>query len=76
MLILQTKKELRRMKCWVKRNNPLLILKPQRIERIWANPEIFMLRGIIENSYIDKVKKQAYPIVSFDTFWWFCWFAT
>jgi len=68
MLILQTKKELRRMKCWVKRNNPLLILKPQRIERIWANPEIFMLRGIIENSYIDKVKKQAYPIVSFDTF--------
>jgi len=76
MLILQTKKELRRMKCWVKRNNPLLILKPQRIERIWANPEIFMLRGIMENSYIDKIKKQAYPIVSFDTFWCFGWFAT
>ena len=52
------------MKCWLKTDNPMLILKPQKIERIWANPEIFMLRGIMEDSYIEKIKEQAYPMVS------------
>ena len=63
-IFIQTKKELRRMKCWLKTDNPMLILKPQKIERIWANPEIFMLRGIMEDSYIEKIKEQAYPMVS------------
>ena len=52
------------MKCWYKTNDPTLILKPQKYERIWADPEIFMLREIITDRQIEQVKEQAYPIVS------------
>ena len=51
------------MKCWLNTDHPMLILKPQKLERIWTNPEIFMLRGIMEDSYIEKIKKHAYPMV-------------
>lgn len=56
---------MRKMKCWYKRDDPLLVLKPQRIERIWADPEIFMLRGVITEKQINELKNNAYPIVSF-----------
>ncbi|XP_066912755.1 prolyl 4-hydroxylase subunit alpha-1-like [Clytia hemisphaerica] len=51
------------MKCWYKTNDPTLILKPQKFERIWADPEIFMLRDVITNRQIEQLKEEAYPIL-------------
>lgn len=59
----QTRKEIRRMKCWYKTSDPVLILKPQKVERIWASPEIFMLRDILDESQVEQIKKNAYPIL-------------
>lgn len=55
---------MKKMKCWYKNSKPTLVLKPQKIERVWADPEIFMLRGAITDKQIEQVKEAAYPIVS------------
>lgn len=55
---------MRKMLCWYKTNDPILILKPQKVERIWANPEIFQFRDILTDHQVELIKEHAYPIVS------------
>lgn len=55
--------ELRKMKCWYNRKGPYLILKPARVERVWAYPEAFMLRGVLEEKTIQNIKTAATPIL-------------
>ena len=52
------------MKCWYKQNNPVLMLKPQKVERIWANPEIFHFHDILTDEQVELIKEHATPIVS------------
>ena len=42
----------------------MLLLKPAKIERVWVNPEVFMLRGMLSENMIDKIKNAASPMVS------------
>ena len=46
----------------------MLLLKPAKIERVWVNPEVFMLRGMLSENMIDKIKNAASPMVSNDHF--------
>jgi hypothetical protein len=52
------------MKCWHVNNDPLTILKPARIERVFVNPEIFIIRDVISDSEIKHIKMLATPRVS------------
>ena len=52
------------MKCWYKTKAPYLTLKPQKVERAWANPQIFILRDVISDTDIKSIKELAYPRVS------------
>lgn len=60
----QSKREIQKMKCWYKSKDPILRLKPQKVERIWMNPQIYLLRDIITDSEIAMIKKEALPNVS------------
>lgn len=55
--------EQRKLKCWYKKNNPMLLLKPAKIERVWVHPEVFMLRGMLSENMIDKIKNAASPML-------------
>lgn len=51
------------MKCWLVNNDPLTILKPARMERVFVHPEIFIIRDVISDSEIEHIKKLAVPRV-------------
>ena len=55
------------MKCWYSTKDPVLKLKPQKIERVWVDPEIFMLREIINEQQINLIKQAASPMVCDNT---------
>ena len=56
-----TRHEQKHMKCWYRTNNPLLIIKPAKIERIWVKPEIFLLHDLIREDQSAWIKKTAHP---------------
>ena len=58
------------MKCWYKSKDPVLRLKPQKVERIWMNPQIYLLRDIITDNEIAMIKEQALPNVSATSTLW------
>ncbi|XP_065651339.1 prolyl 4-hydroxylase subunit alpha-1 isoform X1 [Hydra vulgaris] len=58
-----TKKEQAKMKCWYSAKDPVLKLKPQKVERVWVDPEIFILRDIISEKQINLIKEVASPML-------------
>lgn len=60
----QSKREQSKMKCWYKTNNPLLKYKPQKVERVWFIPEIFLFHDILTEREMELMKQNAYPKLS------------
>ncbi|XP_065062903.1 prolyl 4-hydroxylase subunit alpha-1-like [Rhopilema esculentum] len=56
-----TLKEKQKLVCWYQANAPRTKLKPLRVERVWVSPEIFLFRGILSESEIQKIKELATP---------------
>ena len=52
------------MKCWYKKNHPVLRIQPLKVERVWVNPEIFVFRNILSDKYVQLTKDNAFPKVS------------
>lgn len=64
------------MLCWYRRSEPVLVLKPQKMERAWLSPEIFLLRDILTDKEVELIKQHAYPLVSlcYYALYYFIWF--
>ena len=60
----QTRKELKKMKCWYRHGDPLLVIKPAKVERVWFNPEVFMIRDAVSDRQIEFIKETANAKVS------------
>jgi len=56
-----TRWEERFMKCWYRNKHPLLMIKPQKVERIWVNPEIFLFHDLLREDQSAWIKKTAHP---------------
>lgn len=56
-----SKKEQRHLKCWYRNQKPILYLKPQKVERVWVNPEVYVFRDIIDDRQVNWIKETAYP---------------
>ncbi|KAJ7352837.1 Prolyl 4-hydroxylase, alpha polypeptide [Desmophyllum pertusum] len=50
-----------KMKCWYYSGTPRLKLRPAKFERVFVNPEIFLLRNILTESEMKKIKELALP---------------
>ena len=55
--------ETSKLKCWYRFDNPLLRLKPQKVERLWVTPEIFMFHDIVTDAQAQWIKETAYPLL-------------
>lgn len=58
-----TTKQHHHLKCWYRFQNPLLRLKPQKVERLWVNPEIFLFHDILTDMQANWIKDTAYPML-------------
>ncbi|XP_032232329.2 prolyl 4-hydroxylase subunit alpha-1 isoform X2 [Nematostella vectensis] len=56
-----TKWEQGQMSCWQIRDDPLTVLKPGRIERVFVKPEVLIFRNFITDSEIKRIKELATP---------------
>ena len=56
-----------RYRCAYVRNDPLLVLRPVKYERISIDPEIFLYYEIVSNREVQILKGLAFPYVS--TLW-------
>ena len=63
-LVLQTAWEQSKMTCWYHSATPRLKLKPARFERVFVKPEIIIMRNILMDSEMDKIKELASPRVT------------
>lgn len=51
------------MTCWYHSATPRLKLKPAKFERVFVRPEIIILRNILSESEMGKIKELAAPKV-------------
>ena len=51
------------LKCWYKRTHPILMLKPQKVERLWTSPDIRLFRDILREEETERLKQLALPLL-------------
>lgn len=61
---LQAPQDHKRLVSWYYTGSPLCIIKRCAIERVFTNPDIMILKGIITDSEIQEVRKISEPLVS------------
>lgn len=52
-----------RLHCYYRRDHPFLILAPIKIERIYDDPPVLLLRQVLHDSEIERLKQLAQPNV-------------
>jgi hypothetical protein len=61
---LQPPERAARLHCYYRRDHPFLILAPIKIERIYDDPPVLLLRQVLYDSEIERLKELAQPNVS------------
>ena len=56
------------MLCWYYSGTPRLMLRPAKFERVFVKPEIILMRKILTESEMNKIKELASPRVMYKLF--------
>lgn len=51
------------MMCWYYSATPRLKIRPAKFERVFVKPEILIMRNVLSESEMDKIKELAAPRV-------------
>ncbi|XP_048579532.1 prolyl 4-hydroxylase subunit alpha-2 [Nematostella vectensis] len=54
----------RRLMCWYFRGDPLCIIKPCKMERVFTNPDIVIFRDVITDKEVDEVRQISEPLLN------------
>ena len=63
IIIFQTLEEIKKLVCWYKNDDPVLIIAPQKTERLSVLPEVLRFHEILTEYQTQKIIEVAVPKV-------------